>query len=362
MGDGFVEKVLESCAVYCKCQGRDIMECEVFSFLNYIVDSCGVDEQQIAVSTQEVLLQSALKYRMCSERIVKLCADYIDFLNESVMKEYLYSDSSEICDNAMTCIAAFLSDDSFDELSRLLRSESTSMSVRDKAMHILSFSEERRCIDILREFAPKGFVLIPAGFFQFGSDNSLDEHYGKTVWLPSYYISKYPITMSAYRKGDLTLIDDKDSVPCHSVTWFDAYHYAESNGLSLPTEAQWEKAMRGCDGREYPWGNDFDSDRVNSFESGREAFTSVGFFESTGCSPYGVVDCVGNCWEWTGSLYDKYYAEKFLYGVNEETLGDRVLRGGAFDFDRYGVTCTNRYRCNPQNGWDTHGFRVAKTL
>ena len=309
-----------------------------------------------------MLLYTALKNKMGVEEISAISKEYVFYLNTKFINDYLCDKLMDIQHKDIVCLASFLFDDTFLRLYTLIKTENTDDAIQRKIKHILSYSEEKKSVELLKKITPKGFLLVPAGKFIFGSNNSLDEKYNKLVWLPSYYISKYPVTEVVYEKDDLSLLDDSASAPCHGMTWYSAYEFAKRHCVSLPTEAQWEKASRGIDGRQYPWGNNFVSDYVNSFESGINHFTTVGFYENIGKSPYGVVDSVGNCWEWTCSIYDKYDTESFLKGVDDTVKGDRVLRGGAFDFDLYGVTCTNRYRCNPGNGWDTHGFRVVINL
>ena len=353
-----IDEILKESVDFTILQGKKNMDFEVFSFLCYVLEHVERGKIEISIRTQSMLMFSALIHKKKINMMKSISKEYIEYLNNIIIDKYLNDVKSDIRNSDIVCLATCLSDNSFIKLSNVINNQKNVMK-RKRAMHLLSFSEEKRCLQILKNVTPNGFVLIPAGKFVFGSSNSLDEKYKKDVWLPSYYISIYPVTKTAYDNGDISLLSDKNSIPCHGITWYSAYEFCTRYGLSLPTEAQWEKSMRGCDGRYYPWGNKFNKHAVNSFEGNIADFTPVGFFEGKGSSPYGVVDCVGNCWEWTSGIYDRYETEKFKCGVDDSVRGDRVLRGGAYDFDRYGVTCTNRYRCNPNNGWDTHGFRVV---
>ena len=165
-----------------------------------------------------------------------------------------------------------------------------------------------------------------------------------------------------------------DDHPVTQVSWEDSAAYCAWAGGQLPTEAQWEKACRGIDGRLWPWGSTYDWRRVNSceaqcpvegwkdirFDDGY-AFTSpVGSF-SDGASPYGALDMAGNLWEWVAD----WYAEDY-YGVspyNNPTGPDsgtlRAMRGGAWYNTDVKVTCTIRHQNPSTDLYDDVGFRCA---
>ena len=196
-------------------------------------------------------------------------------------------------------------------------------------------------------------VEVPAGEFIFGEGEKQ-----RTIYLDTFWISKYPVTNAEYaefvkatghrapdhwRDGEPPR--DKLNHPVVHVSWHDAQAYAKWAGKQLPTEEQWEKAARGTDGREYPWGDEFDNSRCNSRESGIGDTTPVGVYPG-GVSPYGVHDMAGNVWEWTASAY-------------EQGAKARVLRGGAWDYGRGGVRCAARDGYGPGYRYDNLGFRVV---
>lgn len=221
------------------------------------------------------------------------------------------------------------------------------------------------------------FVRVPAGKFWMGSDPGLDEHTQKDelpqreIELGEFWIAKYPITVAQFTTftsdtNRLTPFDfpQKSNHPITGVSWYDALVFCrwttDNTGKEwrLPTEAEWEKAARGTDGRIYPWGNEFDSVRCNSIEGKLNGSTAVDEF-SSGISPYGAWDMVGNVWEWTSDWYrsDSYTTALPTNPQGTETGSYKALRGGAWFSDQYHVRAADRTHINPENRYDYVGFR-----
>lgn len=229
---------------------------------------------------------------------------------------------------------------------------------------------------------PNPMVLIPAGKFLRGSNNRMpDEGPQYTVETRAFWIDKYEVTNLQYKQfidatnrkspshfRNRTYPEGKVDHPVVFVSWFDAYDYCKWAGKRLPTDIEWEKAARGDkDDRDYPWGDDFDVNKLNSpvrWESLKMKgdTTPAGSFEG-GKSPYGLYDMAGNVWEWTDSWYTQYPGNKWP----SENYGEmyKVLKGGSWwdcSFYQCGVSAPvfNRsyFKQNVKNS--SFGFRCAK--
>ena len=225
------------------------------------------------------------------------------------------------------------------------------------------------------------FMYVPAGKFLMGSNTGYlrSERPQHIVDIPyDYWMARFPITNELYNayvktKGIKHPVDGWKKKKDHPVTyvkWTDAIEYCQwlnnllmgelplGLALRLPTEAEWEKAARGIDGREYAWGNEFDKNKCNTKEGGIGATTSVELYSPHGDSPYGCADMVGNVLEWTHSLM-KEYPYKASDGREDETAsGHRVLRCSSFIYG-YREPCANRI--NLLFSFCTHdlGFRMV---
>jgi formylglycine-generating enzyme required for sulfatase activity len=222
-------------------------------------------------------------------------------------------------------------------------------------------------------------ILVPAGEFIAGSNSGFEnERPAHTVHLDDFYIDKYEVTNALYKvcvaEGVCQLPDrtgshsrelyygnyEFDNYPVVYVGWESARAYCLWRGMDLPTEAQWEKAARGRDGRVYPWGDTIHPDYANYNEYVGET-TEVGSYEA-GKSPYGVYDMAGNVWEWVADWYaESYYLETPLDNPPGPASGEyRVLRGGSWHDDDTIVTTSNRGWNQLEYFYNTDfGFRCA---
>ena len=291
-----------------------------------------------------------------------------------------------------------------------------------------------------KQDVPEGMILIPEGLFLMGSTKqdierllSLDQNIEafrlenetpqREVCLSAYFIDKHPVTNARYKKfiesggyaqqtlwsdagweyvsqsrpletGDLDGVSHGEpDCPVVNVSWYEAEAFAKWDGKRLPTEAEWEKAARGVDGRIYPWGSEFDKKRLNCAEAKIEKPTHVTKYPQ-GQSVYGCLDMAGNVWEWTADWYDSHYyrtapnnnpqgphiAEESPYFGRPEDVGISIyelkpsesskalsgckaLRGGSWNGSGVvHVRCANRDYDEPTYKNDIISFRCARSL
>jgi len=236
-------------------------------------------------------------------------------------------------------------------------------------------------------------VYVPAGEFSMGSsdaqvDGTLalcsenvgncerrwfeDEQPQHTVYLDAFYIDKAEVTNAQYRlcveagacNAPLnTIYYDKADYAQHPVvyvSWNDADAYCRWAGKRLPTEAEWEKAARGTDGRTYPWGEGIDCDHAQYGECGGQTMP-VGS-KPKGTSPYGALNMAGNVLEWVADWYDSgYYSQSPARNPPGPGSGEfRGLRGGSWDNRPHLVRTAGRFWDKPDARYYDVGFRCAR--
>jgi formylglycine-generating enzyme required for sulfatase activity len=254
-------------------------------------------------------------------------------------------------------------------------------------------------------------VLVPAGPFLLGlpDDDLLADSHEKPqrlVELPAFWIDVYPVTNARFarfldaggydreewwsaegwewrRRTDTRAPAlwgesgwDAPEQPAAGVSWYEADAYARWAGRRLPTDAEWEKAARGTDGRRYPWGDDWPGPRRANFDGALGRTSPVGLFPA-GVSPYGCHDMAGNVNNWTADWYwpefGRYCVENHLLRgpllddalrarIGDETIVEKVDRGGGFATPMLYhevLGCTRKVHWPPQAREPWNGFRTA---
>lgn len=258
---------------------------------------------------------------------------------------------------------------------------------------------------------PEGMLLVPAGSFRMGADSGgeEDEHPAHRVTLPAFYLDRTEVTNDAYvacvergacKSNDRTIASQTHAgpdvnftgakQPVVGVRWDDAKTFCASLGRRLPTEAEFERAIRGDDDRRFPWGNEAPTpDRaVYARPYGLGHTEDVGTHPS-GRGPFGHDDLAGNVWEWMEDEYDPYAYRRAsagdgkpgtceqilttLYELRKKgkngftgsnaipTDCEHVLRGGAYNYDAVGLRASNRVHHPGRFRLVMSGFRCAMT-
>ncbi len=237
------------------------------------------------------------------------------------------------------------------------------------------------------------WVEIPSGSFRMGSERVDREKPVHDEHVDAYRMSRYPVTHGQYQAfvdaGGYTerwrhcwteagwawkatndmesprLVGSPFDLPNHPrvvISWYEAVAYcgwlSEMTGKEhrLPSESEWERAARGVDGREYPWGPKFDASLCNTIETDLGMTTAVGLFPK-GESPAGILDASGNVWEWCSTRWRDTYDAPEDNALEGDAV--RVLRGGSFANDSVGARCAYRVRDDPDGIDRLIGFRLV---
>ena len=220
------------------------------------------------------------------------------------------------------------------------------------------------------ELPPPGMVLVPGGEFVMGSDDgdafSRPAH---TVTVAPFFMDRTEVTNEAYLEFVKVTRHDTPAgwtngkfpegqalYPVRGVTWYDAADFAAWSGKRLPTEAEWEFAARGRDGRRYPWGNDWDESlaSVSKTDGAKEVGTG-------GKSPYGLYDMAGSVWEWTSSDAKQFAGGK---AIPWSRFRQKIIRGGNWQSDSRTAASYFRgfYGAAGEKDYLGTGFRCVKDL
>lgn len=245
-------------------------------------------------------------------------------------------------------------------------------------------------------FVPPGMDYIPGGtwtigqstaavndlVYRYGWTNLINEQPATMITTTAFYLDRTEVTNAQYAAFvtatnhpvprnafdpvglaiwnlDGTIPLTRTDHPVVNVTWPDAVAYCAWAGKRLPTEAEWERAARGDDGRIWPWGPEWDAARANTKESARGTTTAAGELTG-GAGPYGTLDLAGNVWEWTNSLYLPYPYQPDDGREVASGSGARVLRGGSWFDEQAGAHTSGRNSLLPTLANTNVGFRCAQ--
>jgi len=247
---------------------------------------------------------------------------------------------------------------------------------------------------------PEDMVLINAGGFTRGVDNTngdnfSDEAPAKMIYLSSYYLDKYEVSNAKYTEFIIATDHpapaywdhrklNQPNQPVTGVNWFDANTYCHWANKRLPSEAEWEKAARGPAGSIYPWGNKLEYSKANfaKGKSGQKYITDSVDAHADGTSYYGVYNMAGNVFEWVQDWYSSNYystdetrnpigpksqSKKNIETISAKTEPDlkkKVIRGGSWFAPAQSITTTHRFWNDPiNNSYGVGlGFRCAQSL
>lgn len=230
-------------------------------------------------------------------------------------------------------------------------------------------------------------VRVPAGPFTMGTDLERADEQDKPrheVTLPTFYLDKFLVTNAQYarfvaataRRAPISWKDGRIPQgellkPVTMVTWSDAADYCAWEGRRLPHEAEYEKAGRGVDGRRWPWGDNMDPTRLNTYYNVGSTTDVTAY--PRGASIYGIYDLSGNVAEWTADDLQPYAGSKTSQSLSAEnaagtaaqptqTHSFKVLRGGSWKGDPFSTSLYHRDFAPPNQATDFYGFRCASSV
>ena len=231
---------------------------------------------------------------------------------------------------------------------------------------------------------PDGMVLVPAGEFVMGTNEADSSEFNQRDNVPlnandarpqhkattgAFFIDVTEVTNAQYQKycqatgavmppywKEGQIPAGQNDFPVHRVNWYEASAYAKWAGKRLPTEAEWEKAARGTDGRKFPWGNTWDENKANVGSTAPRAVRQY----PAGASPYGALDMIGNVAEWTTSWWQAYPnapTEQPQFGTFY-----KVVRGGAWSSNAVQGQTWFRGVAGPRTRIEWIGFRCVQDV
>jgi serine/threonine-protein kinase len=263
-----------------------------------------------------------------------------------------------------------------DEFKRVI----STLLAKDPDDRFQSVESMRTALELTPEGRRDGMVPISGGAFLRGStdedEQARDEEKpAREITLSAFYIDRVPVTASEYYTYAVSAgvelpeqwyehndPEEHPDRPVVYVNWDDAQKYADWAGKRLPSEAEWEKAARGTDGRLFPWGNQAPTNKHAWFGGvGHPADVTARPF---GKSPYGVHEMAGNVFEWVHDWFDRdyYQVARDVDPTGPDPREKRSIRGGSYAHDARALRCAARGRYKPEERRANHGFRCVWSL
>lgn len=212
---------------------------------------------------------------------------------------------------------------------------------------------------VVQDFDGVEMVQVPPGCFTMGNDEgNRDERPAHEICFEdAYWIDRYEVTNAQYGS---TGNEQGDNFPRENLTWVEARDHCLSRGARLPTEAEWEYAVRGPDNLAYPWGDELVEENL-VFDRNSPGQTAEVGTRPEGVSWVGAYDLSGNVWEWTSSAYARYPYDSTDGRENTDDLSvDRVYRGGVNSYQDFAASGMARFHFAPeQRDWFI-GFRCVR--
>ncbi len=246
-----------------------------------------------------------------------------------------------------------------------------------------SFGARARNLPLREKISPSDGMkqaFVPQGEFIMGAGDkkSRPRRFAHAVYLDAFWIDRVEVTNRMYALCvDARVCSPPVSrlnpyygkwayrdYPVVYVSWYTAAAYCQWAGRRLPTEAEWEKAARGTDGRTYPWGEARPDPSLANFDQALAGEPLPVFRYPLGASPYGALNMAGNVREWVADWYDVFYylSSPYKNPQGPANGSERVLRGGAYDAQFNEIETYQRYKHEPGSAGLSRGFRCAESV
>ena len=267
--------------------------------------------------------------------------------------------------------------------SAKFREASKSIKIKEEDLVVENRNIDYSAFETIQGGDGREMVLIPSGSFTMGDESGdIDERPQRVIYLDAYYIDKYEVTNADYRRftkmlkrrpPSIPVFEDDENLlkgddqPVVGVTWLDARAYCIWAGNRLPTEAEWEKAARGENGSQWPWGETFSEKVANGRgdSDGYKYSAPVGSFER-GRSPYGLYDMAGNVSEWVADWYEEFYYKDAEFKNPTGPADPGIIqvlsyRGGSYNSSSHDLRGSKRFGgAHPKRAESTVGIRCAR--